>query len=192
MRMKPVVVGISVLVAVTLLVFAYLWYSGKSRNDTQPPVPAPGFPLATTTRPDGGMTNSSMDVAGRDGLTITVRDFVHNGVTIEDPANEDIYYLSGSSGVCLEDGSCPVAGNDRGFNIVYFEADGSFAVSLNEEPLGEQRRRAEQYLMQALGIGEVELCALRYTVGTTVYVNETYGSMGNLGFSFCPGAVKLP
>lgn len=127
-----------------------------------------------------------------DGREIAVRHFIGNGVTIEDPANAGAYFLAGSNGVCLEDGSCPRAGTEEGFNIVYFSDDQAFVVALTEEPLGERRRAAEQYLMQMLGLREPEMCLLRYIVGTTVYVNQVYGSIPNLGFSFCPGATQLP
>ncbi len=77
------------------------------------------------------------------------------------------------------------------FGVIFNEADGSFAVGLEAEPLGETRRQAEQYLLSLLGVPEAELCQLNVYVGTTVYVNAFYSGK-NLGLSFCPGSVQLP
>jgi hypothetical protein len=132
-----------------------------------------------------------MTIPTQEGGQVATLNFIDNDITVKDPANEGNYYLAGSSGYCFEDGTCPSAG-DPGFNIVYFSQEGSFAISLNREPLGEVRRDAEQYLRNMLGISETQMCSLNYYISTTVYVNSRYGSMGNLGFSFCPGAVALP
>jgi len=122
---------------------------------------------------------------------IMVKDFLANGVTFRDPANDGTYFLAGKLDYCLENGTCPDTSTPT-FSIMYLEADQSFSVSLNDEPLKDVRNAAERYLMTALGISEQEMCALNYALGTTVSVNEAYGSVTNLGFSFCPGAVPLP
>jgi len=140
----------------------------------------------------GGPTSEqTRSLALATGETIVVNDFLVNGVTFKDPANEGSYFLAGKLEYCLEDGTCPDTHTPH-FSILYMEADQSFTVSLNEEPLRESREAAEQYLMKALGISTQEMCALSYTLGTTVSVNEAYGSITNLGFSFCQGAVRLP
>ncbi len=77
------------------------------------------------------------------------------------------------------------------FGVIFNEADGSFAIGLESEPLGETRRQAEQYLLSLLGITDQALCSLNVYVGTTVYVNTFYAGK-NLGLSFCPGSVQLP
>ena len=125
------------------------------------------------------------------GERVLVRNFIANGTTFADPANEGSYYVAGSLPYCLEDGSCPDT-NTPAFSILYAEEGQSFSVSLNEEPLRESRTAAEAFLAEALGVSPETLCALTYTVGTTVSVSETYGSYTNLGFSFCPDAVRLP
>jgi len=176
---------------VICLLFGAVWLSALFNADT-PEAPARvEFPVATST---GGVpvAGEPGHVTLRDGSLLEVRNFIGNGVTIKDPANEGVYYLAGSSGYCYEDGTCPTAGGEAPYSIVFFSEEGSVVIGLTREPLGEARRRAEEYLMETLGIGEEEMCVLNYYIGTTVHVNETYGSMGNLGFSFCPGAVKLP
>lgn len=125
------------------------------------------------------------------GKTILVKDFIANGITFEDPANSGSYFLAGKLEYCLDDGTCPDT-NTPNFSILFLEADQSFSVSLNEEPLRGSRASAERYLMAALGVSEKEMCDLQYSLGTTVSVNEAYGSITNLGFSFCEGAIPLP
>ncbi|HEY0010815.1 MAG TPA: hypothetical protein VGB97_02780 [Candidatus Paceibacterota bacterium] len=148
------------------------------------------FPVATST--DGLSPGTPIMVASTEGDAIVTRDFINNGVTFEDPANEDWYYLAGDPGYCLSDGSCPQAGEDAGFNIIYIAKQSSFIIGLTTEPLGEVRVRAEKYLMETLGLNREQMCNLSYVLSTPVHVNEVYGSMGNLGFSFCPGSVRLP
>ena len=139
----------------------------------------------------GGSGTDTLLLTLATGERIAVNNFLVNGVTFEDPANEGAYYLAGNLEYCLEDGTCPNTNTPR-FSILFFENGQNFAVSLNEEPLRESRQAAELYLMNALGISAQQMCDLSYTLGTTVSVNETYGSITNLGFSFCEMAVPLP
>ncbi|MDP2816323.1 MAG: hypothetical protein Q8O19_06565, partial [Rectinemataceae bacterium] len=125
------------------------------------------------------------------GKRIVVKDFLANGITFEDPANSGSYFLAGKLEYCLEDGTCPDT-NTPSFSVLFIETDQSFSISLNEEPLKSSRVSVEQYLMNVLGMSEDGMCDLQYSLGTTVSVNETYGSINNLGFSFCEGAIPLP
>lgn len=155
---------------------------------------APDAPAAGNYFPSlggGTVTEGTRMIVSKDGQTLAVRDFHNNGITFEDPANPGSYFLAGETGYCLEDGTCPKAGTDE-FSILFTEADQSFIIALAAEPLGEVRVRAEHYLMNALGATREELCSLNYAVGTTVSVNATYSEFENLGFSFCPGAIRLP
>ncbi|MFT5037212.1 MAG: hypothetical protein ACI9VM_000789 [Candidatus Azotimanducaceae bacterium] len=76
------------------------------------------------------------------------------------------------------------------FNIVYAEGGGSFAISINAEPVVETRRSMEEFLRSMLGISEVEMCKLNVYVGVPTDVNS-FLSGQNIGFSFCPGSVSL-
>lgn len=154
------------------------------------------FPDGTYFPVSGGQTGGLSETNTRSlrlatGESIMVNDFLANGVTYKDPANEGSYFLAGKLDYCLEDGSCPDT-NTPSFSILYLETDQSFSISLNEEPLSESREKAEQYLMTALGTSPQEMCSLSYVLGTTISVNEAYGSITNLRFSFCEGAVRLP
>ncbi|HVW82438.1 MAG TPA: hypothetical protein VHC68_00615 [Candidatus Paceibacterota bacterium] len=168
-----------------------------------------GFPTASSTAPAGGSGSApgssetgggstqgasgtpGMALAANGGGTVTVDDFIHNGVTIADPQNAGQYYLAGSLGYCLPDGSCPAAASSTDFRIVYDDTKQSFTIALLTEPIGRARLEVEQFLESTLGIGENQMCALTYYVGTSYRVNEFYDDR-NLGFSFCPGATALP
>lgn len=81
--------------------------------------------------------------------------------------------------------------SETNFGVVFNDSDGSFAVGLETEPLGETRRQAEQYLLSLTGVTEAELCKLNVYVGTTGRINQFYSGK-NLGLSFCPNSVQLP
>lgn len=150
--------------------------------------PSPNFPVATTT---AASAHDQMTVALQNGQSIRTADFLHNGKTIQDPQNAGQYYLAGSVGYCDTNGSCPGGAPSDEYHIVYFSEDKSFIISLVAEPIGQARRDAEQFLMQTLGLTQQQMCALKYEVLTTSSVNGQFAG-DNLGFSFCPGATKLP
>lgn len=79
---------------------------------------------------------------------------------------------------------------DQLFGVIFNDRNGSFAVSLDREPLAQARLAAEQYLLSMLGVSQAELCQLQVYIGTAVTVNPFF-SGDNLGVSFCPGSVAL-
>jgi hypothetical protein len=123
----------------------------------------------------GPITAANGNVVG-----VRVRDFLRDEDTYEDPVNPGYYYLR-----------YPPQGNNPPYHIVYIAQTSYFNVVLYEEPIGDSRRAAEEYLRGKLGLKQTEMCGLNYTVGTPNSVNSAYASM-NLGFSFCTGAVRLP
>ncbi len=157
-------------------------------NSTQPVVATTSpSPQASSTPP----TEQTLTLTGQGGEKIVVKDFVNNGQTIKDTVNPGNYYLVGSPGYCLGDGTCPRAGEEVDYNISYNESDQSFTIILSEEPLKSVRERAENELMKFLGIPQTSLCALTYWVVTPYWVNQLYSGK-NLGFSFCTGATQVP
>jgi tetratricopeptide (TPR) repeat protein len=79
---------------------------------------------------------------------------------------------------------------DAPYLIDYLSQTQAFNIMIYEEPIGEVRQQAEQYLEQQLGISQTDMCRLNYTVIAPNSVNQIYGGQ-NLGFSFCPGATQL-
>jgi hypothetical protein len=188
------IISVIILVLICGIILFFITGSKKQSINSQT-TSAIGFPVSTSTSNSASSSNiptiQNQSIPLRDGSTANTKDFIHNGTTIEDPANQGTYYLAGSSGACNKDGSCPTAGTNKDYNILYYPAQNSFNIGIATEPLGPVRLEAEQYLMNALGISEQQMCELNYYVGTTVYVNPQYAGK-NLGFSFCPGATALP
>lgn len=141
--------------------------------------------------PSSFSATSTITIAGQDNASLEVRDFIHNGETIQDVVNPGNYVLAGSLGYCLADGTCPKAADTSTFSISYDEKNASFGIVLLKEPLGETRLAAEAFLSSRLGISRAQLCSLNYYIGTPYWVNEQF-SAHNLGFSLCPDATTLP
>jgi hypothetical protein len=118
-----------------------------------------------------------MTINEQGGAKIIVNDFVDNGVTVPDPSNVGKYYLTSFS--------------STEFAISYDASTQFFTIALQQEPIGHARLDAQQYLQQALGISQNQLCYLNYYLGTDDHTSDTYAGK-NLGFSFCPGATALP
>ncbi len=192
---KKLIVGIlSSIVLVTVLTATWFFFFTSGQQSTVPsagnssPQPSSdGFTPASTTYSG----SSNIAVPGLNGGSVTVSDFIHNGVTIPDAANNGQYLLAGNLGYCVTDTQQCQAGTATDFNIFYNSTDGSFTIALLKEPLGQVRIEAEQFLMTTLGITQDDMCRLNYYVGTTSNVNPLYSGQ-NLGFSFCPGTTVLP
>ncbi len=136
-------------------------------------IPSGGSGQGNTT---SSQTSEQFIVLGADGSMISVADFR------SEPGVQE-----------LSDGSYrlgPFTGSST-YQILYYAADKSFTVTLLEEPLGATRESAEQYLMNALQIGKPQMCRLRYGVYVPIKISQFYAAT-NLGFSFCPRAIKLP
>jgi hypothetical protein len=94
--------------------------------------------------------------------------------------------LGGGSYVIAE-GSTTVPPSYR---IGYYEPDDSFTVTLYDAPFGETRLKAEEKLIEILGLTKNEACALRVTVAIPNEESATLSGK-NLGLSFCGGATPL-
>ena len=184
---KKWIFGGLVVVALSILLLV-LFGPGKSAPVT--PGEPVMLPSVNSTDPSlmGGSTGLSVN--GKLG-TVVMLDFLNNGTTAADLQNPGMYYVAGSPGYCLSDGTCPHGAAATDFNIAYDARAQFFNIALLGEPLGKVRAEAEQLMIKILGISQDQLCTLNYYVGTTYYVNEQYSGK-NLGFSFCPGATVLP
>jgi len=138
----------------------------------------------------GPNTEGSMTVAGRDGTSITVRNFLNDpGVMLTGTSTSDGgYYIVAEP---YPEGVTPiVGGEDAEYEILYLPADSSFLIALLREPIGEVRRKAADDLKQRLGLSDSELCKIVVEVGTPTWVNEFFGAR-SLGLPGCPGAVPM-
>ncbi|MDO8593357.1 MAG: hypothetical protein Q7R59_00440 [bacterium] len=182
------------------IVVASVWYflfAPKAVTQTSWPnamLPISGSVAPTPTEPSSATsspTGQRITLAAQNGGTVIANDFIHNGVTIPDTANAGRYLLAGNFGYCLSDPQKCQAATADNFSVYYNMTTQSFILTLTKEPIGQARLDMEQFMLATLGITEQQMCSLNYLIGVTRYVNEQYAGK-NLGFSFCPGATKLP
>jgi len=206
MNKKLLIIVLSVVIIVVVLA---LWFffrqSGEVASETPgPEVTLPGGKNSgdttqsqpNSTDPDDQTIPSdrlvtTISVPAYKGGTITVTDFIKDGVTLPDKSNKGRYLLAGDLGYCVIQPKECLAGSAVDFNIFYDSAYGSFTIALLNEPLGELRKSAEQTMQSRLGISQAEMCRLNYYIGTTEDVSALFSGK-NLGFSFCPNATTLP
>jgi len=159
------------------------------------PVTLPSAGETTVTVGNSGATfapgEPNMSLTLATGSTTVVKDFITSSTTGKDVQNPGVYYLAGSAGYCLADGTCPHGAAVSDFIITYDSSSEFFTISLTEEPLATARADAEQFLATTLGLSDMQLCDLKYTVLTNESVNAFFAGK-NLGFSSCPGATVLP
>lgn len=176
-RLHLVIIGI--LIAITLLLFVYFSFFHAK---TQPAGDGPGTLIGTddTDVKTPLKEGEGLKIILTDGATLLVTDFTKEG-TQPEYAKEAGYNVAGS-------------GSEE-YAVTYLEGyeggAGTFTISLLKEPLGEVRKKAEESIIQKLGITRAQLCVLPVEVWTSVHVNELYAGY-NLGISSCTGSVGLP
>ncbi|MFZ1987989.1 MAG: hypothetical protein WAV21_03100 [Minisyncoccia bacterium] len=156
-------------------------------DDGKPQEPSVTFPTPQTPGQSGTnpgitpTTSTYIDLTNEDGTTIQVKNFKLNPLVTKDPNNPKAYNFAGANPALTK----------PPYHSFYIDSDESFHIALYIEPLGAYRVQAEQDLMGKLGLSEQNMCLLKYVVAVGPGVNDTYVGK-NLGFSFCPGATKLP
>jgi hypothetical protein len=188
MKKTTILLLLVILLAIIACGILVLSLDHHSTVVTQPS--STSFPVGgentNATSPSSGVVTFT----GQASTTITTKDFINNGLTVPDVENKGNYLLAGSLGYCLPNMKC-TAGSQTKFNIFYDSTEQFFTIALLTEPLGQSRKDAQSFLQNDLGLTEQQLCNLKYFVGTTYFVNESYAG-NNLGFSFCSGATELP
>jgi hypothetical protein len=179
--MNKNVLGIAIVVGVLALIIGVgflLFFASKKGVDT--PVNA----IFGTDTPAEVTPQETKEIPTVDGETVSVPDFTKDREPIagfEGPYYDLVY------------GSGPIFGNEGyAFEIQYDEKNAEFLVVLVEEPLGESRKSAEDFLRNKLALTNADLCTLNVFVTVPFDVNEVYGQYTNLGLSFCPNSVPLP
>lgn len=184
------------------IVIAILWYVVFAPKAPPPPPPLSTgtLPISGSIRPTPSTSSPSatttqgepaVEITTYGGNIVLAKDFIHNGTTINDTANSGWYLLAGNLGYCTADPKQCQAAPANNFSVYYDSAVQSFIITLTEEPLGQARSDAEQFLLATLGLTQSQMCSLSYLIGVTKYVSEQYAGK-NIGFSFCPGATTLP
>ena len=188
---KILMAGIGGVIVIGLFILAYQLTSPSrpAPENTSPTTPGVGLPTASSVAQPVSSTSSpaTMSVAGSDGSVIQTNNFLADPTTTRYPLDSDFYYLNGSAAGGASGAATPAAP----FSIGYIRSTQYFNVTLLQEPIGPVRTEMEQYLMGKLGLTQSQMCQLNYSVGVPNFVNTQFSGM-NLGFSFCPGATKLP
>jgi len=146
--------------------------SGRDGIPTSGTTPKPSAPIET------------VDLPGRDGKTVKVLVFLPPLASTT--ATSSVPGLAPNTDVDITQ----TRASSTPYRIVYMARDQSFTIGLYTEPLRETRLAAEAELQQLLGISNVDMCRIKHVVLVPIDVNEFYSGQ-NLGFSFCPGAIKL-
>jgi len=76
------------------------------------------------------------------------------------------------------------------FALLYSTKDNSFSISIERDPIAQNRILASEYLVSLLNISKSEACQLKVLLGVPYSVNEQLSGK-NLGLSFCPGSINL-
>jgi hypothetical protein len=178
-RLTLVILGLIVLSILGAGV--YILLQPKQTPPEKQPVTLPTSGTSVTPTPSSFATSSSslLVLTAVDGAKIETRNFLDDPDTWADPVNEGYYQLGFSNAT------------DPEFIVTYIESTQYFNIALLKEPLGEVRKHAEQFFLQRLGVSTRDACRLAYTISTNSRVSTLYGGT-SLGFSFCPGATKLP
>ena len=188
---KILIAGIGGVIVIGLLILAYQLTSTSSPapETTSPSTQGVELPTASSVvQPVSGTSSStSLSVAGADGSVIQTNNFLADPTTVQYPLDPDFYYFNSSAAGGTPSATTPA----EPFSIGYIRSTQYFNVTLLQEPIGPVRTEMEQYLMGKLGLTQSQMCQLNYSVGVPNYVNTQFSGM-NLGFSFCPGATKLP
>lgn len=174
--MKTIItLSVSIVVLVAGVLFIYSKYYSKSTQTV---------PVVTTTFPQSGTSTTvpvnSIKFQLANGGTLTVPDFTKQNQPSW--ASDTGYLVAGSP---TDD-----------FMITYVPADSTgtgqqVAITLQNEPLGEIRKKAEATLKEKFTANNEQLCFLGVSVQTQPGLSDVYGGK-ELGLSFCPGAVVLP
>jgi hypothetical protein len=175
-------------IVIGLMLIAFVLIRATKPNTEPASLIPPTFPIATTSPPSS--VNGTFSITLRDGSSFAVSDFTKYESTLRDIHESNILYVAGDPGICQAGVSCTTE-STAPYRISFNTEAQLFSVTLLSEPLGEARTQAEAQLASLLGVSPEMLCRLNYTVGTLGYVSEFYGGR-ELGFSFCPGSVKLP
>lgn len=177
--MKKILIILAGLILALILAVGIYYVFTLQRNPEPAITPGAVFPSGSTST--GGLDTM---IYASDGGSLRVRNFVTDESVKPDTANQGYYVLGYQP---ASDGGT----ENLPYLIEYISETNYFGISIQKEPLGETRKMAEQYLQKTLGLTEDKMCSLRYQLSVPDSVNSHYAGQ-NLGFSFCPDAVKLP
>lgn len=185
------VIVLSSFAIIAVGVVALMFFNGEQPLQ-QEVAPGAEFPVAGPSIPqtqDTGVAvpTSKLVLQSEGGGVVVAEDFLKDPNTVADPINVGYYNLN----YATQATSSGSTATPLPYFITYISSTQYFNVELLEEPIGQARELAQQYLQRLIGISESDMCRINYTVSTPYSVSGLYGG-ASLGFSFCPGATILP
>ena len=182
-----IIIGL-IFIGIVVSLFALFRNPNTQPPIIQEPTAKPGIQdnggISTTPNASpGSSNNNTLTITTATGGTIQTRNFKNDPETFKNPLIKGYYSL----GFHFVDGQ----GENIPYVIDFIEETDYFNIVLYQEPLGQSRKKAEQHLMEQLGISQNEMCELQYMVSVPDNVSGFYTSR-SLGFSFCPGSVVIP
>lgn len=176
------------LIVLGILALAYLFLSGARPEDTAPDAPSGGNPFGF---PSGSISGEAGQTRTLDsaGGTVTVPEFTEGKEAVAlSSETGDLQYDLTPYPEFVPGTPYPA----HAFDVQFNGLDSTFVVTLNEEPLGAARLKAEEFLRATLRLSDAQICSLNITVGVPYSVNESLSAYQDLGLSFCPEAYPLP
>ena len=171
----------AVLFLLALALGAWALTMALQQEPPEPETPAVSDPFGGISIPVAPESPKAATIADREGNAVPVPDFTGGLDPLQ--GTDGTYYLLHGPEYSAEGFT---------FSAQYGERDSSFLVTLLSEPLSSARADAERFLRDELELSDAALCALNTRVVAPADVNEAYAAHGDLGLSFCPGAVPLP
>ncbi len=184
MNTKALFVGLGVVLilgAVAVLGWLFIQMTQSDADTVPEPAPSNPFGFSTSVTDPEPDAREGLAISTREGGQVLVPDFTNGREPIA--ADDGAYYFLYGPEFSTE---------GYAFSAQYAEAGSAFLIVLLEEPIGASRLAAEAYLKDLLQLPEETLCSLSTRIVVGADINASYARYGNLGLSFCAGAVPLP
>lgn len=176
--MKKIILITGVIVVV-LGAGVLLWlFANKSGSPLPSQTSTSSFSVSQTSTPSSTNNPSTLPSAPTQGSsvdvfsiatpqgTVLVNNFYKNAVQV------------------FSDGSGALIIRDPAYDVLYFQPDGSFTISILKKPVLANRTQAESAFLQELNISQADACKLKVLVGVPISIDPQYSGK-NLGLSFC-------
>ena len=158
--MKKLLIILGIVVLLLVVVGAFMVFNksnsspNQNTNNTQ-------FPVSQNNGSGNGNTQTNtagvqlLHINTSNGNPIITKNFEIASSTIKDPSGDVYYYIAGG----LNENTTHAP-----YQIFYDSQHQYFGITLYKEPLGVNRKLAENELMQALGISQSQMCGLNYDI----------------------------
>jgi len=156
-----VVFGILIILFILYLILSSI----KDRSVNEPPQPSP----IPTSEPSASQP-----------LPTNVKSRSNGKILINNVELRDFFIFSKKIN---ENGDVLISQSEN-YNIEYFPKFNSFLISIKASPFEENRKLAEQELINKLGINKNDACRLPINVATTQEINPEFSGR-NYPLSFC-------